>query len=243
MVGFYARFIPTYSSIAAPLHALKRKGVAFVWEGEHQRAFDLQKQALCEAPVLEIPDFWKDFVLVTDASDFAVSAILHQRVNWSLAPISYYSRLLAAPERNYSTYEKVCLVVLFCCEKRRSYLEHKIFELHCDNLALCWLLRRTKDVGRLGIWILRLAPFKFTVKHTRGVANVVADVLSRIFEGKTEETPEMCCSALWESLPMVYSSLQEHQKEDPFCKPLRHKVLVGDDGGTKFQLQGERLYY
>jgi len=100
MVGFYARFIPTYSSIAAPLHALKRKGVAFVWEGEHQRAFDLQKQALCEAPVLQIPDFRKDFVLVTDASDFAVSAILHQRVNGTLAPISYYSRLLTAPEKN-----------------------------------------------------------------------------------------------------------------------------------------------
>ena len=125
----------------------------------------------------------------------------------------------------------------------RSYLEHETFELHCDNLALCWLLRRTKDVGRLGIWILRLAPFKFTVKHTREVDNVVADVLSRIFEGKTEETPEMCCSALWESLSLVYSSLQEHQKEDPFCKQLRHKVLVGDDRGAKFQLQGERLYY
>jgi len=26
MVGFYDRFIPTYSSIAAPLHALKEKG-------------------------------------------------------------------------------------------------------------------------------------------------------------------------------------------------------------------------
>ena len=123
MVGFYARFIPTYSSIAAPLHALKRKGVAFVWEGEHQRAFDLQKQALCEAPVLQIPDFRKDFVLVTDASDFAVSAILHQRVNGGLAPISYYSRLLTAPERKYSTYEKECLAVLFGCEKGRFLFE------------------------------------------------------------------------------------------------------------------------
>jgi len=154
--------------------------------------------------VLQIPDFRKDFVLVTDASDVAVSAILHQRVNGSLAPISYYSRLLTAPERKYSTYEKECLAVLFGCDKCRSYLEHKIFELHCDNLALCWLLRRTKDVGRLGRWILRLTPFKFTVKHTRGVDNVVADALSRIFEGKTKETPEMCCSALWESVSCVF---------------------------------------
>jgi len=43
--------------------------------------------------------------------------------------------------------------------------------------------------------------------------------------------------------PLVYSSLQERQKEDPFCKQIRHTVLVGDDGGAKFQLQGERLCY
>ena len=85
---------------------------------------------------------------------------------------------------------------------------------------------------------MRLAPFKFTVKHTRGVDNVVADALSRIFEGKTKETPEMCCSALWESLPLVYSSLQEHQKEDPFCKQIRHKVLVGVDGAPNFSCKG-----
>jgi hypothetical protein len=77
MVGFYARFIPTYSSIAAPLHVLKRKRVGFVWEGEHQR-FDLLKQASCEAPVFQIPYFRKHFFLVTDASDFTVPAILHQ---------------------------------------------------------------------------------------------------------------------------------------------------------------------
>jgi len=41
----------------------------------------------------------------------------------------------------------------------------------------------------------------------------------------------------------VYSALQEHQKEDPFCKQITHKVLVGDGGGAKFQLQGERLCY
>jgi len=106
MFGFYARFISTYSSIAAPLHALKRKEVAFVWEGEHHRLFALLKQALCEAPLLQIPDFRKDFVLVTDASDFAVSTILHQRVKGSLAPISYYSRLLTDRKGNIAPMRK-----------------------------------------------------------------------------------------------------------------------------------------
>jgi len=111
----------------------------------------------------------------------AVSAVLHQDVNGVLAPIAYHSRVLTAAERRYSTYEKECLAVLFGCEKCRSYIEHKEFMLHCDNLALCWLLRKTKDVGRLGRWILRLAPFKFKVQHSHGRNNVVADALSRMF--------------------------------------------------------------
>jgi hypothetical protein len=115
-----------------------------------------------------IEDFEKDFVLATDASDKAVSAVLNQRVNGELAPVAYYSRLLSLAERRYSTYEKECLAVVFGCEKARTYLEHKEFELHCDNLALCWLFRNVKEVGRLGRWILRLSPFRFKLRgqHT-----------------------------------------------------------------------------
>jgi hypothetical protein len=75
--------------------------------------------------------------LVTDASEKAISAVVNQRVNGELAPVAYYSRLLGPAERQYSTYEKECLAVVFGCERARTYLEHKEFELHCDNLALC----------------------------------------------------------------------------------------------------------
>jgi len=71
-------------------------------------------------------------------------------------------------------------------------------------------------VGHLGRWILRLAPFKFKNKHTRGVDNVVADALSRMFEGGSDENVEVSCGAFLESLPLVYSSLKEHQENDAF---------------------------
>ena len=79
MVGFYARFVPNFSKRAAPLHALKN-GAKFLWTEEHQTAFESLKQALCKAPVLQVPDFDKEFVLVTEASDYAISAVLNQRV-------------------------------------------------------------------------------------------------------------------------------------------------------------------
>jgi hypothetical protein len=150
MVGFYARFIPHFSKCAAVLHGLKKKGMKFEWTPQHQEAFESLKRALSHAPVLQIPDFESEFILVTDASDRAISAVLNQRVDGSLAPIAYYSRLLTPAEINYTTYEKECLAILFGCERCRSYLEHKEFELNCDNLALCWLLRKTKEIGRFG---------------------------------------------------------------------------------------------
>jgi hypothetical protein len=50
--------------------------------------------------------------------------------------------------------------------------------MHCDNLTFCWLLKRIKDMGCLGRWILWLAPFTFRVTHTHGVDNGVADAVS-----------------------------------------------------------------
>ena len=243
MVGFYARFIPDYSRCAEPLHALKRKGAKFVWGPAQQSAFEQLKQALCQAPVLQMPDFTKDFVLSTDASDVAVSAVLQQRVEGHLAPIAFYSRLLSPVERRYSTYEKECLAILMGCEKCRSYLEHKEFEIECDNLSLCWLLKRAKDVGRLGRWVLRLAPFKFRVRHTRGVDNIVADALSRMFDGHTEDLPDLVCASLLEALPLVYSSLVEHQATDLFCQITRDNVLRKDPSAIKFDLHNDRLCY
>jgi hypothetical protein len=90
----YARFIPRFSEKAAPLHGLKRKGARFDWRADQQASFDSLKRALSEVPVLQITDYEKEFVLVTDASDVAVSAVLNQRINGDLAPISFQSRLL-----------------------------------------------------------------------------------------------------------------------------------------------------
>ena len=124
-----------------------------------------------------------------------------------------------------------------------SLLEHKEFELLCENLVLCWLLNRVKDIGRLGRWILRLAPFKFKVRHSRGVDNVVADALSRMFDGHSSESPEIVCATMLSSLPLVYSSLQEHQKDDVLCQDLRGKVENKEAAADNFCIHNGLLCY
>jgi hypothetical protein len=98
MAGFYARFVPGYGDTAAAIYNLKN-GVSFVWDESPHRVIEGLKRALCEAPGLQAPDFSKDFVLATDASDLEVSTVLQQVVNGELASIAYYSRVLTAAEK------------------------------------------------------------------------------------------------------------------------------------------------
>jgi hypothetical protein len=163
IIGFYALFIGRFSQVAELLHLLKRKKVKFGWGEAQQSAFLQLKEALATPTVIHIPDFSREFTLVCDASDVANSAVLHQDEGDGLAPIAYSGLLLFPAERKYSIYVKECLAVVHGCEKYRTYLEQKEFHLITDNHALAWLFRHVKELGRIGRWVLRLAPFKFKV--------------------------------------------------------------------------------
>jgi hypothetical protein len=64
-----------------------------------------------------------------------------------------------------------------------------------------------------------------------------------MFEGHIEEGPEMACASLLEGLPLVYSSLEEHQGEDEFCKATKEGVLKNEKGYEKYQLHKGLLCY
>jgi len=53
--GFMRAFIPHFSQIARPLHALTKKDHKFEWTHDCEDAFDLLKRRLTEAPVLRYP--------------------------------------------------------------------------------------------------------------------------------------------------------------------------------------------
>jgi hypothetical protein len=59
MVNFYHKFIPRLAEVAAPLNALRKKGVKFTWGKDQQKAFDMLKRAIAQPPVLRMADFGK----------------------------------------------------------------------------------------------------------------------------------------------------------------------------------------
>jgi len=111
--GYYRRFIRNYSQIAKPLTALLKKNVPFEWTIETQTAFDTLKEKLIKAPILQNPNFQNEFILTTDANQFAIGSILSQGIPGQDFPITYASRTLNKAEQAYSTTVKELLRIIW----------------------------------------------------------------------------------------------------------------------------------
>lgn len=108
--SYYKKFVPNYSEIATPLTDLtaRKKPEKVVWSTECDRAFNALKAALCSDPVLRNPDFNREFVLQTDASDRGLVAVLSQYDDDGKDhSVLFLSRKLLPREQNYATIEKV----------------------------------------------------------------------------------------------------------------------------------------
>ncbi|KAL4083643.1 hypothetical protein QTP88_028959 [Uroleucon formosanum] len=136
---------------------LRKKNVPFEWTIEAQIAFDTLKEKLINAPILQYPNFEKEFVLTTDASQFAIGSILSQGIPGQDLPIAYASRTLNKAEQAYSTTEKELLSIVWAVKHFRPYLLGREFKIFTDHQPLTWLFN-VKDPGsRLMRWRLKLA--------------------------------------------------------------------------------------
>lgn len=180
--SWYRRFVPNFSSLAAPINDLlkgKKKGSHIHWTVDAEKSFLALKTALSSAPVLASPDFSLPFVIQTDASNCGIGAVLTQGEGMNEHAIAYVSRTLNKAERNYSVTERECLAVVFAIEKFRPYVEGTHFSVITDHFSLLWLMRMKDPNGKLARWAVKLQQFDFSLIHRPGTSNVVPDALSR----------------------------------------------------------------
>ncbi|XP_071924949.1 uncharacterized protein [Coffea arabica] len=136
--GFYRRFIKDFSKIGAPLFQLLQKDVSFEFDETCKGAFNKLKELLTTSPIIQPPDWNLPFEIMCDASDYAVGAVLGQRVGKAAHAIYYASRALNGAQLNYSTTEKELLAVVFALEKFRSYLLDIVNFLVTDKFPTGW---------------------------------------------------------------------------------------------------------
>ena len=188
-MSYISRHIPDIRIARAPLDALLKKDVNFVWEKAHSEAFSNCKKLASNPATLAHYDENLPLVLITDASPVGIAACLAHRVTENgktyLKPLSYASCSLKPAERNYAQIDREGLAVHWGMRHYRTFIFGKRITLHTDCSALTRIFGPKNDfggcaIGRLNRWAAELLEFDFTATHIRGTSNKICDSLSRL---------------------------------------------------------------
>ena len=180
LASFYRRFVAKFAEIARRLHKASETSAKFERTREAQDLFEFLKLKPTSTPILAFPCLKAPFILTTDASQFAMGAVLAQVQHGKERAICYASRSLSKSQTKYSATRRELLAVVPFTRRFRHYLLGQIFTIVTDHSALQWLHNFKDPDGITARWLQKLAPFDYEVRHRPGKSIGHADGLSRI---------------------------------------------------------------
>jgi hypothetical protein len=179
LCSYSRRFVKDFGKIAAPLNALSEKNRTFCWDESCQTAFDILKKCLTTTPLLAMPNDKDTFILDTDASQYAIGAVLSQLQEGVERPVAYASRKLSKAEVNYCVTRTELLAIVYFLKYFHHYLLGRRFQVRTDHAALQWLRHVQEPVGQQARWIGYMEEFDFDIVHRPGLRHGNADAMSR----------------------------------------------------------------
>ena len=184
MVAWYQRFIRNLYLVAQPLTRKLSKNDSTQWtihdaETDQGQAFIKLKKYLVEYPVLRLPNWDKQFYLITDASGVGCGAILAQEFEGFELPVSYFSKAWSASERSAHSYVKETKAVVKALRHYRYYFWGSPVVIITDCRALAhW--NTTKEISAVvERYLSFIQSFMPTFIHRAGVLIPTSDALSR----------------------------------------------------------------
>ena len=111
------------------MHAVTSVKKCFQWRGKKQQAFEALKYKISSASVLALSDLRQTFEIYTDASDYAMGAVILQHGK----PIAFHFETFNGVATNYPTYDKELYVLVQSVNKWKHYLMGKEMIIHTDH--------------------------------------------------------------------------------------------------------------
>ncbi|GJR94778.1 putative reverse transcriptase domain-containing protein [Tanacetum coccineum] len=154
---------------------LTQKSLKFDWGEKAEAAFQLLKQKLCSASILAFPEGSENFVVYCHASRKGLGVVLMQREK----VITYASRQLKIHKKNYTTHDLQLGAVVFALKMWRHYLYGTKCVVFTNYKSLQHILDQNELNMGQRLWLELLSDYDYKILYHPGMANVVADALSR----------------------------------------------------------------
>ncbi|MBW0565659.1 hypothetical protein O181_105374 [Austropuccinia psidii MF-1] len=120
--NFYHHFIKNYSKKITSLNSLLKKYYPFIFNEEALSQFQILKEAFTTAPILAHFNPSLPTIVETDASDYALGAVLSQLNDSGKHPIAFDSCKLLPDELNYEIHDKELLGIVWALKHWRAFL-------------------------------------------------------------------------------------------------------------------------
>ena len=167
--NFYQRFVKGFTKLEKPLTKLTGK-VRWLWTQFQQEAFKALTNKIISKRVLIVPKPGRPFCMETDASDFAIGAILSQLDEDEIwKPVAFMSKLL-----------NKMLAMMQGFYEWSHYLKgtNNLVEVLTNHQNLTYFRKPQNLNWRQAQWIMDLQEYNFTIKHQSGNTNTKANILS-----------------------------------------------------------------
>ena len=242
IIGYYRAFVRNYATIAHPLTSLLKAGIEFQWGEKQDVAFQNLKAKLIDSPILTYPDFSKEFFVACDASDVGLGAVLLQRGDKKLMPLSFASRVLTQTERNYSVTERELLAVVWAMRKFRHTILGFPVHVITDHLPVVDLFKKRAFVlnSKFNRWFLNILEYNPQFKYLPGRYNTIADGLSRVFEDDEQGESKKVVSFLVQTVDLDMDLVRNEQLQDPELVTVRENLKLNKR--NDYQLLNGLLY-
>lgn len=168
------RFIANYAKLTKGFMCLFKKGVPFVWDDQAQRSFDSLKRALTSTPMLQPPNYNRNFLLYLVASDFSIGMVLVQIDDAHIKHIIYYlSKGLVGAKLRYPHVEKLALATACVVQQFRHYILLRTTTVIFDTNPMCYILSRQILGGRYSKGTIILQEFDLLFSSPKAKKSMV----------------------------------------------------------------------
>src|SRR5882724_11425283 len=194
------------------------KDTPFSWGPNHTKAIETIKITFTKAPILVHFNPDNPIMVETDASDYAIAAIISQISpnDGDIHPIVFYSHSLQPAELNYKIYDKELLAIFKAFRQWRNYLKgsaHVVLVLS-DHKNLKYFATTKQLMHHQVCWSEYLSGFNYLICYCAGWLGTKPDALT-------------CCEDVYPQGENAYALANPHNFQSMFkAGQLLHAIVL-----------------